>query len=58
MERIRIRPARPGLVIRDPFTRRPLPPEGDDVNRSTYWERRLMDGDVEQLSVLASLVEG
>lgn len=56
MERIRIRPA-PGLLVRDPFTHRQLPPDGDVVNRTTYWERRLMDGDVELISVLTSPAE-
>lgn len=34
------------LVVRDPVTRRPLPPEGAEVPETTYWHRRLRDGDV------------
>ncbi len=43
---IRIKPA-PGLIVRDPVTYRPLAVEGEDKPRfSTYWRRRLRDGDV------------
>jgi len=41
-----IKPARPGLVVRDPITRETLPDEGREVPRSTYWIRRLTGGDV------------
>ena len=34
------------LTVRDPVTREPLPPGGAEVPRSTYWLRRLRDGDV------------
>jgi hypothetical protein len=43
---MRIRPAFPGAVIRDPQTKRPLPEEGADVAESSYWLRRLRSGDV------------
>lgn len=43
---MKVKPA-PGLLVRDPISRRPLPPEGADVpDDSTYWVRRLLDGDV------------
>ena len=48
--KIRIRPAREGLIVLDPATRQPIPPEGLVVLPSSYWARRLSDGDV----VLAS----
>lgn len=35
-----------GLVVRDPDTRQPLPPEGADVPDTTHWRRRLAAGDV------------
>ncbi len=35
-----------GLRVLDPDTRQPLPAEGAEVPRNTYWERRLNDGDV------------
>lgn len=46
---MRVKPARPGVIIRDPHTRRPLASEGADVPETSYWLRRLRDGDVERL---------
>lgn len=44
--RVRVVPS-PGLLVRDPETNRHLPPEGADVLAdSTYWLRRIADGDV------------
>lgn len=40
-----VKPA-PGVIVRDPATKRPLPPDGKDVPESNYWLRRLRDGDV------------
>lgn len=40
-----IRP-RPGLVVRDPQTLKPLPAEGAEVAASSHWRRRIADGDV------------
>jgi hypothetical protein len=40
-----VKPA-PGLLVRDPTTKFPLPPEGREVVLSSYWQRRLKDGDV------------
>lgn len=42
---IQIKPA-PGLTVRDPKTARPLATEGENKPRTTYWQRRLRDGDV------------
>lgn len=39
-----IKPATPATKIRDPHTKRHLPPEGREVPESTYWLRRLRDG--------------
>jgi hypothetical protein len=44
-ETIHIVPS-PGLTVRDPETRTPLPPEGAEKPRNGYWLRRLQDGDV------------
>jgi hypothetical protein len=44
---MRVRPTRPGAVIRDPRTRRRLPAAGGRVPDSTFWRRRLISGDVE-----------
>lgn len=41
-----VRP-RAGLIIRDPFTLQPLPPEGMELEVTPYWIRRRDDGDVE-----------
>lgn len=42
----RVKPA-PGLTILNPDREnRPLDPAGEDVPRSSYWLRRLRDGDV------------
>ncbi len=35
-----------GVQVRDPLTKTPLPPEGAEVPKDTYWLRRLQDGDV------------
>jgi Protein of unknown function (DUF2635) len=38
---------KPGLIVRDPVTHRPLAVEGEDKPRfDQYWQRRLRDGDV------------
>lgn len=44
-EKLFIKP-KAGLTVRDPETRVPLPLEGTEVAASTYWLRRLRDGDV------------
>lgn len=43
---MKLKPTRPGMIIRDPQTTRPLPDEGAEVPDSSYWRRRLADGDV------------
>lgn len=35
-----------GLTVRDPVSRKALPPDGAEVPNSTYWRRRLAAGDV------------
>ena len=44
--KLHIKPARPGLIVRDPVTLKPLPPHGATVPRESYWLRRLRDKDV------------
>lgn len=47
LERAHVTPARPGLRVLDPdHGDLPLPPEGREVVLSSYWLRRLEDGDV------------
>lgn len=41
-----VKPA-PGLLVRDPVTKLPMPPEGADIDPNDLtWARRLRDGDV------------
>lgn len=48
-----VKPA-PGLSIRDPDLMDLLPEEGREVPDSTYWIRRLRDGDVVSVQAKAS----
>jgi hypothetical protein len=43
---IRIKPAKPGLIVRDPETKRPLPEDGKLVRWSSYWVRRKIAGEI------------
>jgi hypothetical protein len=46
--RLLVRPARPGLVVRDLDRpdRQPIPEDGKEVSDTAYWRRRLACGDV------------
>lgn len=46
MDTFKIKPAREGLIVRDPKTRQPLAADGEVKPQSTYWFRRKRDGDV------------
>jgi hypothetical protein len=39
---MRVRPAIPGAVIRDPHTKRPLPADGGEVPENGFWIRRTL----------------
>lgn len=41
-----VKPAHPGLVVRDPITGAILPDTGKEVEVNSYWNRRLKYGDV------------
>ncbi len=41
-----VKPARAGLVVRDPATRQKLAADGESKRRTPYWLRRIADGDV------------
>lgn len=41
-----VKPARAGLIVRDPETMKQLPDDGAEVPVNSYWIRRLRDGDV------------
>ncbi len=46
MEKIFITPGKPGLIVRDPVTGKPLDAAGESKHLSPYWRRRLKAGDV------------
>lgn len=48
--RKRIKPAKEGVVVRDPVNFQPLAPEGQDKPMNAYWLRRLRDGDVVEVA--------
>ncbi|WP_046079639.1 DUF2635 domain-containing protein [Halomonas sp. HG01] len=41
-----VKPARQGLVVRQPHNARPLPAEGAWVAWNSYWMRRMAEGSV------------
>jgi hypothetical protein len=43
---MRVKPAIPGAMVRDPVTKMPLPADGAEVQENSFWIRRLRDGDV------------
>ena len=45
-----LKPSREGLLVPYPATRRMLPAEGASVRLNTYWRRRLLRGDVVEVS--------
>lgn len=48
MKRI-IKPARPDLVVRRPESGQKLSAQGEQVEWSAYWQRRLNEGDVAEV---------
>lgn len=40
-----LRPGKPGMLVRDPHTKRALPADGAWVQRNSYWLRRVASGD-------------
>ena len=43
---IKIKPAIPTNIVRHPNNMRLLKAEGEEVEHTSYWERRIKDGDV------------
>lgn len=43
---MKLKPVDPNAVIRDPHTKRVLPPEGAEVPDNVFWNRRLIAGEV------------
>lgn len=48
MTELHLKPA-PGVTVRDPETLQPLAEKGERKPRTTYWLRRLKDGDVTEI---------
>lgn len=46
MPKIYLKPATPDLIVRDPYTKLPLPKDGKLVQMDSYWLRRIQTGDV------------
>jgi hypothetical protein len=46
METVKLKP-KSGIKLKNPETRLELSAEGEDVVLSTFWRRRIMEGDVE-----------
>jgi len=46
MDKIFIKPAKAGAIVRHPETMRPLAQEGEWVTDSTQWQRYLRHGDI------------
>lgn len=46
MAMIKVKPAKEGLKVRNPKNMKFIPAEGLLVEESSYWARRLQDGDV------------
>lgn len=44
--KIKIKPSKEGLKVVKPDTNRDLDPQGEVVEQSSYWLRRLAEGDV------------
>lgn len=55
MKEIFLKP-KPGLLVKDPVTGKPLTEDGETKPATTYWLRRLCDGDV--IDIDAETVEG
>lgn len=55
MKDLTIKP-KPGVLVKDPVTGQPLSEAGEKKPATTYWLRRLKDGDVTDLDAMA--VEG
>ncbi|MDP1673373.1 MAG: DUF2635 domain-containing protein [Burkholderiales bacterium] len=52
-QKLFVKPAA-GRRVLDPATRKALPAEGAEVERNTYWLRRLREGDVAEGRAAAS----
>lgn len=51
MQTLKIKPANKDVMVRDPESMKPLKTEGETKPRTTYWLRRIADGDVIDIEV-------
>lgn len=56
MKKRTIKPAE-GLLVRRPDNGKPLAAQGEDVEWSAYWQRRLNDGDVLDLAAVPNTAQ-
>jgi len=55
MTLIKVKPARPDLLVRNPDRDyRPLAAEGEDVPDTIEWRRRILSGDVVEVTAAAA----
>lgn len=54
MVRMILKPRTPDLVVRKPTTGLPLAADGEEVEFSSHWQRRLADGDVVEVTPTAA----
>lgn len=54
MTKVKVKPSKPGVLVRDPKNMRFLPADGAEVEMSSYWDRRIRSGDVVVLSEKAA----
>lgn len=57
MPTMKLRPARPDLIVRDPVTGAALPPKGKAVKIDAYWQRRLNVGDAVEATAKAKTTD-
>ena len=48
-QQFKIKPATSGLTVLDPETKQPLKKTGETKEKTEYWLRRILDGDVVEI---------
>lgn len=57
MSKRTIKPAQDGLIVRRPDNARPLAANGEAVEWSAFWQRRLNEGDVIEVAAVPNSVQ-
>lgn len=57
MSKRTIKPAQDGLIVRRPDNARPLAANGESVEWSAFWQRRLNEGDVVEVAAVPNSVQ-